>query len=239
MKSDIILTMFLNKTIAVIIPALNEEKTLPRVLKDIPRDIVDEVIVVDNGSTDKTPSLAREGGATLLHESKKGYGYPCLKGVEYLKKRNPDITVFLDGNYSDNPEEIINLVKPIVEEDYDLVLGSRIMGTYEKGSLRVPVRFGNLLAITLIRFFYGFKYTDLGPFRAIKFQRLLDLDVRDNWGWTPEMQVLAVKKKFRIKEVPVSYRRGIGKSKITGNIKGIIIVGYRILWVIVKSLFKK
>jgi glycosyltransferase involved in cell wall biosynthesis len=228
-----------DKTIAVIIPALNEERTLPNVLRDIPKDLVDEVIVVDNGSTDKTASLAREGGATLLHESRKGYGYPCLKGVEYLRKKNPDIVVFLDGNYSDFPEEIINLVEPIVRENYDLVLGSRVMGRCERGALRLPVRFGNLLATSLISLLYGFKYTDLGPFRAIKFQRLLDLQVKDNWGWTPEMQVQAVKKNYRIKEVPVNYRKGKGKSKITGNVKGIIKVGYRILWVIVKSLFKR
>ncbi len=229
--------MLNGKRIALIIPALNEEKTLPLVLNDIPEDLVDEVVIVDNGSRDRTPSIARERGATLLFEAKKGYGYPCLKGIEYLKTKNPDIVVFLDGNYSDYPDEIIRLVEPVVNEDYDLVLGSRIMGRVEKGALRVPVRFGNLLATVLIRLFYGFKYTDVGPFRAIKFDRLLYLDMKDNLGWTVEMQVKAVKRGYRIKEVPVSYRMGTGKSKITGNIKGIAVVGYRILHAVFKNLF--
>jgi glycosyltransferase involved in cell wall biosynthesis len=228
--------MLSNKTIAVIIPALNEERTLPKTLGDIPRDLVNEVVVVDNGSTDLTPSIAREWGATLLYEPKKGYGYPCLKGIEYLKVKNPDIVVFLDANYSDYPEEIPQLIEPIVKEDYDLVLGSRVMGKCEKGALRVPVYFGNLLATTLIRFLYGVKYTDLGPFRAVKFNKLLALDMHDNLGWTIEMQVKAIKKKYKIKEVPVSYRRGSGKSKFTGNIKGIIVVGYRIIWTVFKYL---
>ena len=231
--------MLSDKTIAVVIPVLNEEETLPRVLKDIPGDVVDEIVVVDNGSTDRTPSLAKEWGATVLFEQKKGYGYPCLKGIEYLKGRNPDIVVFLDGNYSDYPEEILKLVEPVVNEDYDLVLGSRVMGWSEEGALRLPVRFGNFLATTLIRFFYGFTYTDQGPFRAIKFNKLLDLNLKDNWGWTPEMQVKAVKRKYRIIEVPVKYRKGSGKSKITGTIKGIMIVGYRIIWVIFKCFFQK
>lgn len=229
--------MWSDKIIAVIIPVLNEEKTLPLVLNDIPRALVDEVVIIDNGSTDKTPSIARERGATLLFESRRGYGYPCLKGIEYLKTKNPDIVVFVDGNHSDHPEEIIKLVKPIVEEDYDLVCGSRVMGEIEKGSLRIPVRFGNLLATGLIRLFYGFKYSDVGPFRAIKFDKLLKLDMTDNLGWTIEMQVKAVRAKYKIKEVPVSYRSGTGKSKFTGNIKGIFVIGYRIIRAILGNLF--
>jgi glycosyltransferase involved in cell wall biosynthesis len=127
-----------------------------------------------------------------LFEPRKGYGYPCLKGIEYLKGKNPDILVFLDGNYSDFPDEIPLLIAPIIKEDYDLVLGSRVLGNCEKGALRLPVRFGNFLATFLIRLFYGYQYTDLGPFRAIKFNKLLALDVQDNFGWTPEMQALAV-----------------------------------------------
>ena len=228
--------MYFDKKIAVIIPALNEEKTLPQVMVDIPKDLVDEVVVVDNGSMDRTPQIAEELGATLLFESKKGYGYPCLRGIEYLKGKNPDIVVFLDGNYSDYPTEIITIINPIVREDYDMVIGSRVMGNYEKGSLRAPVYFGNLLATTLIRLLYGFKYTDLGPFRAIKFTKLLALDMHDNLGWTIEMQLKALKKKYKVIEVPVSYRKGTGKSKITGNIKGIIKVGYRIIWTVFKYL---
>jgi len=229
--------MLFDKTITVIIPVLNEEQTLPLVLNDIPKDLVDEVVVVDNGSTDKTPSIARGFGATLLFESRKGYGFPCLKGMEYLKTVKPDIVVFADGNYSDHPDEIIRLVGPIVKEDYDLVCGSRTIGEIEEGALRVPVRFGNLLATVLIRLFYGFKYTDVGPFRAIKFDKLLKLDMADNLGWTVEMQVKAVRAKYKIKEVPVSYRSGTGKSKLTGNVKGIMIVGYRIIRAIMSSLF--
>lgn len=229
--------MLFDKTITVIIPVLNEEQTLPLVLNDMPRDLVDEVVVVDNGSTDKTPSIARESGATLLFESRRGYGFPCLKGMEYLKTVNPDIVVFVDGNHSNHPDEIIKLVRPIVKEDYDLVCGSRIMGEMEKGALRAPVLFGNILATVLIRLFYGFKYTDVGPFRAIKFDKLLKLDMSDNLGWTVEMQAKAVKSGYKIKEVPVSYRIGTGKSKLTGNIKGIAKVGYRIIRAIIKNLF--
>ncbi|RJQ42740.1 MAG: glycosyltransferase family 2 protein [Nitrospiraceae bacterium] len=229
--------MFQDRKIAVIIPALNEEKTLPHVLSDIPQDLVDEVVVVDNGSSDRTSAIAKDKGATILAESRRGYGYPCLRGIEYLKTRNPDIVVFVDGNYSDHPDEISRLVTPMIEEDYDLVLGSRILGKVEKGALRFPVRFGNFLATLLIRIFYGFSYTDVGPFRAIKFDKLLKLDMHDNLGWTIEMQVKAVKAGFRIVEVPVSYRAGTGKSKLTGNIKGIIIVGYRILRAVFKNLF--
>ncbi len=216
---------------------LNEEKTLPLVFNDIPKDLVEEVVVVDNGSSDNTPLISREWGATLLFESRRGYGYPCLRGIEYLKTKNPDIVVFLDGNYSDHPDEIIKLVEPMVKEDYDLVLGSRVMGEVEEGALRIPVRFGNLLATTLIRLFYGFEYTDLGPFRAIKFGKLLELDMHDNLGWTVEMQVKAIKRKYKILEIPVRYRAGTGKSKITGDVRGIIVVGYRILRVIFKNLF--
>ncbi len=228
--------MLSGKKIAAIIPVLNEEKTLPVVLKDIPKDLVDEVVVIDNGSEDRTPEAAREGGATLLFEARRGYGYPCLKGIEYLKTKAPDIVVFLDGNYSDHPDEIIKIVEPVVNEDYDLVCGSRVMGKIEEGALRVPVLFGNLLATVLMRLFYGFKYTDVGPFRAIKFNRLLELDMNDNLGWTIEMQVKAVKSRFKIKEVPVSYRAGTGKSKFTGDIKGILKIGYRILRAIFGNL---
>lgn len=229
--------MLSNKKIAVIIPALNEEKTLPLVLNDIDRELVDEVVVVDNGSSDRTYEIAKDWGAAVLSESRRGYGYPCLRAIEYLKSNKPDIVVFLDGNYSDHPDEIIKLVEPMVKEEYDLVLGSRVMGRVEAGSLRSPVRFGNLLATTLISIFYGFKYTDLGPFRAIKFDSLLALDLNDNLGWTVEMQAKAVRAKLKIKEVPVSYRAGTGKSKFTGNIKGIAVIGYRILRAVFGNLF--
>jgi glycosyltransferase involved in cell wall biosynthesis len=228
--------MLADKKIAVIIPALNEEKTLPRVLNDISKDLADEVVIVDNGSSDKTADIAKEWGATVLFESRRGYGYPCLRGIEYLKGTNPDIVVFVDGNYSDHPDEIIKLLTPMVEEGYDLVLGSRVMGKVDEGALRLPVRFGNFLATLLIRVLYGFKYTDLGPFRAVKFDRLLELDMSDNLGWTIEMQVKAVRRKFRIMEVPVSYRAGTGQSKLTGTVTGIALIGYRIFRAIFKNL---
>ena len=229
--------MLNNKKIAVIIPVLNEESTLSLVLNDIPRELVDEVVVVDNGSNDRTVDIAEKGGATVLHETKKGYGYPCLTGIEYLKKNKTDIVVFVDGNYSDHPDEIDKLVEPIVRNDYDLVLGSRTLGHAEEGALRIPVRFGNWFATVLIRLFYNFKFTDVGPFRAIKFDKLLDLDMNDNLGWTIEMQVKAVRKKYNIIEVPVSYRAGTGKSKLTGNLRGIGVVGYRIIRAIVKNMY--
>jgi len=222
--------------VAVIIPVLNEEKTLPKVLNDIPKGLVNEVVVIDNGSTDRTPEIARQWGATVLHEPRRGYGYPCLRGIEYLKKKEPDIVVFLDGNYSDHPDEMARLIEPIEKDGYDLVLGSRVMGRAEEGALRFPVRFGNRLATFLIRILYGFRYTDLGPFRAIRFKKLLELEMSDNLGWTVEMQVKAVKRGFRIKEVPVSYRRGTGRSKFTGDIKGIFRIGYRILRAVFKNL---
>ena len=226
-----------NKKIAVIIPVLNEESTLPLVLNDISKELVDEIVVVDNGSQDRTVEVAREAGATVLHETKKGYGYPCLKGIEHLKTNRADVVVFVDGNYSDYPDEIERLVVPVVRNDYDLVLGSRTLGKVEEGALRIPVRFGNWLATVLMRLFYNFRFTDVGPFRAIRFDRLLELDMNDNLGWTIEMQVKAVRRKFNILEVPVSYRAGTGKSKLTGDIRGIAIVGYRIIRAIVKNLF--
>lgn len=223
--------------IAVIIPALNEEETLPKVLADIPVDIVGEVVVVDNGSTDRTAAIAKEWGATVLFESRRGYGYPCLRAIEHLKKAPPDVVVFVDGNYSDHPSEISKLIRPIEKDGYDMVLGSRVLGECEEGALRLPVLFGNWLATTLMRLFYRFRYTDLGPFRAIKFDKLLALNVKDNLGWTLEMQIKAVKKRYRILEVPVSYRKGEGKSKLTGNVTGIFKVGFKILWNIFKYLF--
>ena len=220
--------------IAVLIPALNEETTLPRVLADLPKDVVEEVVVVDNGSSDRTATIARAGGATVLNEPHRGYGWACLAGVAYLRTKKPDIVVFLDGDYSDYPEELPAVVQPIVEKEYDLVIGSRTKGTRERGALLPQARFGNALATSLIRLLYGFSYSDLGPFRAIRFSSLLDLGMKDcTYGWTVEMQIKAVRHGLRITEVPVHYRkRAGGKSKVSGTLRGTVLAGYKILWTV-------
>lgn len=230
--------MWFDKKVIVIIPALNEEKALPLVVRDVLQNKVDEVIVVDNGSTDKTFSVAKECGATVLKEDRRGYGYACLKGIEYAKEKKPDIVVFLDGDYSDYPEEIPSLIKPIIEEDYDVVSGSRMMGSREKGSMTPQSFYGNKLGTFLIKHLFGFSFTDFGPFRAIKFDKLLDLNMQDKtYGWTVEMQIKAVRKKYKIKEVPVNYRVRIGKSKVSGTLKGTIMASYKILLTILRYYF--
>lgn len=226
-------------TIDIIIPVYNEEESIGLVLGDIPGDLVREVVVVNNGSTDNTAEIAKSAGATVVEQIQKGYGNACLKGIEYISSKTdpPDIVVFLDGDYSDHPEELIYLIKPITEEDYDFVVGSRVMGKSEKGAMLPQAIFGNFLATFLIKLFYGFKFTDLGPFRAIKFQSLKSLDMQDRtFGWTVEMQVKAVRKGLKCTEVPVSYRKRIGVSKITGTLTGTLKAGYKIIWTIFKYL---
>ncbi|MFV1950780.1 MAG: glycosyltransferase family 2 protein [Nitrospinota bacterium] len=225
--------------ISVIMPVLDEEKSLPLVMKDIPRDLVEEIVVIDNGSSDGSAIVARENGATVLSEPRKGYGYACLRGIEYLKSKSPDIVVFLDADYSDYPEEIKYLVRPVVEEGYDMVIGSRVKGKSEKGAILPQARYGNMLGTFLIRILYGFRYTDLGPFRAIRFDKLIEMGMQDKtFGWTVEMQIKGIKKGHRITEVPVSYRkRSIGKSKVTGTIRGTIGASWKILWTIFKYVF--
>ncbi|MGB2693375.1 MAG: glycosyltransferase family 2 protein [Thermodesulfobacteriota bacterium] len=227
--------------ILVIIPAYNEEESIGKVVNDIPKDLVDEIVVVNNNSTDKTPATAESAGAIVVNETQMGYGYACLKGMDYAenleKDERPNIIVFLDGDYSDYPEDIRELVRPIIEDDVDMVIGSRTLGNAEKGALMPQQVFGNWLAITLIKFLYGMKFTDLGPFRAIKFDKLLELNMVDKtYGWTVEMQVKAAKRKFRCTEVPVNYRKRIGVSKITGTLSGSFKAGYKILWTIFKYL---
>ncbi len=225
------------KTI-VIIPAYNEEESIGKVIEDIPKDLVSEIIVVNNNSTDDTENVALNSGATVLFEQFKGYGAACLKGIDYLKDKHPDTIVFLDGDYSDYPEELSELIRLIDKENYDFVLGSRVLGESEKGSLPLQSRFGSLIAGTLINLFWKFKYTDLGPFRAIKYNKLIQLDMKDKWfGWTVEMQIKAVKKKFRIIEIPVRYRKRIGKSKVTGTIKGTLMASIIIMKTILTQAF--
>jgi glycosyltransferase involved in cell wall biosynthesis len=227
--------------ILVIIPAYNEEESIGEVINDIPKELVSEIVVVNNNSTDKTTTNAESAGATVVNEMQMGYGYACLKGIKYAENlgenERPDIIVFLDGDYSDYPEDIRGLIKPIIEDDIDMVIGSRTLGNAEKGALLPQQIFGNWLATTLISFLYGLKFTDLGPFRAIKFNKLLELNMVDKtYGWTVEMQVKAAKQKFRCTEVPVNYRKRIGVSKITGTVSGSIKAGYKILWTIFEYL---
>jgi glycosyltransferase involved in cell wall biosynthesis len=232
--------MLLKMKSVVIIPAYNEEKSIAKVIGDIPVNIVSEVIVVNNNSNDNTETTALNAGAKVLFEKQKGYGAACLNGINYLKENIPDIVVFLDGDYSDYPDEIIDLIKPIEHEDYDFVLGSRVIGEREKGALPLQSRIGSMIAGILINLFWKVKYTDLGPFRAIKYNKLLELEMQDTWfGWTVEMQIRAAKKNFKILEIPVRYRKRIGKSKVTGTLKGTIMASVIIIKTIISELFKK
>lgn len=225
--------------IDVVIPAFNEENSIGRVLQDIPADLVREVIVCNNASTDQTAEVARANGATLVHQPIRGYGNACLKGLEHIANNPtpPDIVVFLDADYSDYPEEMYPLVAPILNEEMDMVIGSRALGEMEAGSMTPQQVFGNWLATNLIRFFYKYEFTDLGPFRAIRYDQLIAIDMQDKtYGWTVEMQVKAAKMKMRCTEIPVTYRKRIGFSKVSGTVKGTILAGHKILWTIFKLL---
>jgi glycosyltransferase involved in cell wall biosynthesis len=224
--------------ISVIIPAYNEEQSIGKVVDDIPRNIVDHVIVVNNNSTDSTVEVAKKAGAIVLDETRKGYGWACLKGIEHSKTLNTEIVVFLDGDYSDYPEEIPDVLAPIFETDMDMVIGSRVLGKREKGSLTPQQVFGNWLATKLIRLFYRAKFTDLGPFRAIKSSSLEKLKMADKtYGWTIEMQIKAAKHKMKFCEVPVNYKKRIGVSKVSGTIKGTVLAGIKIIFAVFKYRF--
>lgn len=225
--------------IRVIIPAFNEQNAVGLVVDEIPTAWVKEVIVVDNGSHDNTFIIAQQHGATALKESRKGYGQACLKGMEHVASSisQPDIVVFIDGDHSDFPEQLPELVQPIIDGQADMVIGSRALGKKEKGSMTLQQIFGNWLATTLIRWFYGVSYSDLGPFRAIRYQSLMDLQMQDtNYGWTVEMQLKAAKQKMKVMDVPVNYRQRIGVSKVSGTVKGTIMAGYKIIFTIFKYL---
>ena len=226
--------------IKVIIPAYNEAESISHVIKDIPK-IVDEVIVVSNNSTDNTEANAKNAGATVLIENQKGYGYACLKGIDYVSQQHnkPDIIVFLDGDYSDYPEELTKIVEPIIKEDIDFVIGARDKKLREVGSMTGPQVFGNWLATTLMKIMFRSTFTALGPFRAIKYDKLLALKMEDKtYGWTVEMQLKALKKKYTYREIPVNYRNRIGVSKVSGTVKGAIFAGVKILTWIFKYSFK-
>lgn len=225
--------------IKVIIPAYNEEASIPLVIQSIPLEWVNEVVVVNNASTDQTVARAKAAGATVLTESKPGYGRACLKGMDYLASlpEVPEIVVFLDGDYSDYPEQLPEVVAPIVYDGFDMVIGSRAKGEREKGSMTFPQVFGNTLATRMMRAFYGVRYSDLGPFRAIRYEALMQLGMEDKtYGWTVEMQLKAAKKQLKVTEVPVNYKKRIGVSKVSGTVKGTVLAGYKIIWTIFKYL---
>ena len=227
--------------IKVIIPAFNEADSIAKVIGDVPKQ-VSEIIVVSNNSTDDTETVAKKAGATVLSEEKRGYGYACLKGMDHIARQNPkpDIVVFLDGDYSDYPEELSKIVAPIIEDDIDFVIGARVKELREDGSMTFPQKFGNWLATSLMSLFFNSKFTDLGPFRAIKYDKLLLLNMDDKtYGWTVEMQLKALKRNYSYREIPVKYRNRIGVSKVSGTVKGAIFAGVKILSWIFKYSFKK
>jgi glycosyltransferase involved in cell wall biosynthesis len=220
-------------SVDVVIPALNEERALPYVLRDIPRPPVRRVVVADNGSTDRTAAFAAENGAEVVYEPERGYGAACLRALAHLDSDPPDIVVFLDGDYSDHPDELPSLVQPIVDGDAELVIGSRATGRAARGALSPQQRIGNAIASGALRMLYGVRYTDLGPFRAIRWDTLGRLQMRDrNYGWTVEMQIKAAQRRVPYCEVPVSYRRRIGVSKVSGTVRGSVSAGAKILWLL-------
>ena len=223
-------------TIDVVIPALNEEASLPLVLAGIPRPPVRRVVVADNGSTDRTAEVAADGGAVVVAAERRGYGSACLAALDHLRRNDPpDVVVFLDADYSDHPEELPQVVAPIVAGEADVAIGSRMLGRRERGALLPQARAGNLVACLLIRLLYGHRYTDLGPFRAARWEALERVGMSDpNFGWTAELQVKALRAGLTVVEVPVSYRKRVGVSKITGTIRGTIAAGYKILWTVLR-----
>ncbi|WP_089321065.1 glycosyltransferase family 2 protein [Pontibacter ummariensis] len=227
--------------INVIIPAYNEARSISKVLQAIPAGLAAEVIVVNNNSMDDTAAIARQAGATVLEEPRPGYGNACLKGIAYAAAKplatRPDIIVFLDGDFSDYPEEMSLLVQPILDGKVDMVIGSRALGKRQAGAMLPQQIFGNWLATTLLRLFYGAHFTDLGPFRAIRFDTLQQLQMKDRtYGWTVEMQAKVARKKIKYTEVPVTYRKRIGFSKVSGTVKGTVLAGYKIILTIFKYL---
>ena len=225
----------LSPTIDVVIPALNEAKAIPHVLRDIPRSWVRRVVVADNGSTDGTADAASRSGAEVVCERERGYGAACLRAIEHLASDPPDIVVFMDGDHSDHGDELPQLIRPIVAHSADLVIGSRTLGRAAVGSLTPQQRIGNRIACAVLRTVYGAHFTDLGPFRAIRWSALHHLGMSDrNYGWTVEMQIRAARHSLRIAEVPVSYRARIGSSKVSGTVRGTLGASGKILWLLAK-----
>lgn len=230
--------MLNNKRISVLIPAFNEEKSIAQVISELPQGLVDEIVVIDNGSTDATREVSIRHGAKVVEEKCRGYGAACLKGLASIGEA--DIVVVLDGDHSDYPQELRRLVEPIVSGDADFVIGSRILGSRDDDALTPQQYWGNKLAVFLINRLFGYKFTDMGPFRAIRFESLKSFGMTDrNFGWNVEMQIKAVKNRLRIKEVPVDYRKRIGISKISGTVSGTIKAGGKILFTIFKYYFRQ
>ena len=224
---------------AVIIPACNEEPGIAQVIADIPRDLISEIIVVDNGSTDRTAMKAREAGARVVFQPDRGYGAACQAGIAALPPAT-EVVLFLDGDYSDDPAQARDLLQALEEHRADLVLGSRTRGCPQPGSLTPQQRFGNWLSTTIIRLIYGHAYTDLGPFRAIRRAALSRLDMQDRtYGWTVEMQVKALQQGLRVVEIPVSYRPRLGRSKVSGTLSGTVKAGFKILWTIARLSLRR
>lgn len=225
--------------IAVIIPAFNEARSIGQVVAALPKK-VHQIIVADNASTDATAKIAREHGAVVVHEKKKGYGYACLKGMAFLEDDPPEIVVFLDGDYSDYPEDLETLVDPILKGTVVFSLGVRDKKLRERGALTPQQVFGNSLACFLMRWLYQSRFTDLGPFRAIRWETLQSLGMQDKtYGWTVEMQLKILRRKLPYIEIPVRYRKRIGVSKVSGTVKGTLMAGYKIITWIGKFYFSK
>lgn len=226
----------------IIIPAYNEEAAIGAVIQEIPTYLNAQIIVANNASADNTKQVALDAGAIVVEEFRRGYGAACLKAMAYVAElpTKPDVIVFLDGDHSDFPAQMVDLLEPIQNDEADFVLGSRALGNRERGSMTLPQRFGNGLSTLLLKWIYGFQFTDLGPFRAIRYESLVALKMQDtNYGWTIEMQIKALRQGLRIQEKPVNYRNRIGVSKVSGTVKGVFGAGYKILFTIFKYAFSK
>lgn len=227
-----------SRTVVAIIPALNEEMSVGMVIDAMPT-LVNHIVVVDNGSTDATANIARAHGANVCSEPRRGYGQACLAGIAYAASFNPDTILFVDADFSDNPLDIEFVLTPVNNNEADLVIGSRLRGSRERGSLTPPQVFGNWLATRLIRLFWGERFTDLGPLRAIRWDVLQQMKMSDTtFGWTVEMQIKAARMHLRCVEVPVNYRRRIGTSKISGTVKGTVLAGTKILSTIASNVLR-